>query len=136
VPAAVRARQARWLAGAGRRLGPAARAAAQTAGRATAPPDAVAEALAVARGVVPPAPPAAAAPRAAQHARGGLPRGLTARQAEVLRLVAAGQTDRQIAEALVLSEATVGRHLTNVYAKLGVSSRAAATAVALRAGLV
>ena len=53
----------------------------------------------------------------------------------MLRLVAAGETDRQIAAALVLSEATVGRHLTNIYAKLGVSSRAAATAFALRAGL-
>ena len=53
----------------------------------------------------------------------------------MLRLVVAGRTDRQIAAALVLSEATVGRHLTNIYAKLGVSSRAAATAFALRAGL-
>ena len=61
--------------------------------------------------------------------------GLTARQAEVLRLVAQGYTDRQIAAALVLSETTVGRHLANIYNKLGVSSRAAATAFALRAGL-
>ena len=58
-----------------------------------------------------------------------------AREAEVLLLVAAGHTDRQIAAALVLSETTVGRHLSNIYAKLGVSSRAAATAFALRAGL-
>jgi DNA-binding NarL/FixJ family response regulator len=61
--------------------------------------------------------------------------GLTEREAEVLRLVAAGKTDRQIAADLVLSERTVGRHLANVYNKLGVSSRAAATAFALRAGL-
>ena len=44
-------------------------------------------------------------------------------------------THRQIAGALVVSEATVGRHLANIYTKLGVSSRAAATAFALRAGL-
>jgi len=50
----------------------------------------------------------------------------------VLRHVAVGQSDRQIAAALVLSEGTVGRHLTNIYTKLGVSSRAAATAFALR----
>ena len=62
-------------------------------------------------------------------------RRLTARQAEVLRLVADGKTDRQIAAELVLSEKTVGRHLENIFARLGVSSRAAATVVALRAGL-
>ena len=53
----------------------------------------------------------------------------------MLRQLATGGTDRQIAAALVLSEATVGRHLANIYAKLGVASRAAATAFALRAGL-
>jgi DNA-binding NarL/FixJ family response regulator len=51
---------------------------------------------------------------------------------EVLRHVAAGETDREIAVALVIGEGTVGRHLANIYAKLGVSSRAAATAFALR----
>jgi DNA-binding NarL/FixJ family response regulator len=69
------------------------------------------------------------------EARRRLPGGLTAREAEVLRLVTAGKTDRQIAADLVLSERTVGRHLANVYNKLGVSSRAAATAFALREGL-
>jgi DNA-binding NarL/FixJ family response regulator len=52
---------------------------------------------------------------------------LTPREAEVLRLVAQGKTDRQIAAALIISEKTVGRHLDNLYAKLGVSSRAAAS---------
>jgi len=61
--------------------------------------------------------------------------GLTERQVEVLALVAEGHTDRQIAAALALSETTVGRHLTNIFRRLGVSSRAAATAFALRAGL-
>jgi DNA-binding NarL/FixJ family response regulator len=58
--------------------------------------------------------------------------GLTARQAEVLRLVTQGMTDRQIAAELVLSEKTVGRHLENIFARLGVSSRTAASAIALR----
>jgi DNA-binding CsgD family transcriptional regulator len=59
-----------------------------------------------------------------------LPRGLTAREAEVLRLVAAGKTNRDIAVELVISEHTVARHLQNLFAKIGVSSRAAATAFA------
>jgi DNA-binding CsgD family transcriptional regulator len=56
--------------------------------------------------------------------------GLTAREQEVLRLVAAGKSNREIAAALVLSEHTVARHLQNIFAKLGVSSRTAASAVA------
>jgi DNA-binding CsgD family transcriptional regulator len=62
------------------------------------------------------------------------PRGLTDREIEVLRLVAAGHTNRQIATDLVLSERTVAHHLDSIFGKLGVSSRAAATAVALREG--
>jgi DNA-binding NarL/FixJ family response regulator len=61
---------------------------------------------------------------------------LTTRQTEVLRLVADGKTDRQIASELVLSEKTVGRHLENIFAQLGVSSRAAATVAAVREGLL
>ena len=64
-----------------------------------------------------------------------LPAGLTAREAEVLRLVASGKTNRDIAVELVISEHTVSRHLQNMYAKLGVSSRAAATAFAFEHGL-
>jgi ATP/maltotriose-dependent transcriptional regulator MalT len=56
--------------------------------------------------------------------------GLTGRELEVLRLVAAGQTNKAIAAELVLSERTVERHVSNIFAKLGVSSRAAATAFA------
>ncbi len=59
-----------------------------------------------------------------------LPRGLTAREAEVLRLVAAGKTNRDIAVELVISEHTVARHLQNMFVKLGVTSRSAATAFA------
>ena len=64
-----------------------------------------------------------------------LPGGLTERQAEVLRLVAAGKRNREIAESLVISEHTVARHLQDIYAKLGVSSRAAATAFAIERGI-
>ena len=54
--------------------------------------------------------------------------GLTARELQVLRLLAAGKTNHAIASDLVLAEKTVDRHVSNIYAKLGVSSRAAATA--------
>jgi DNA-binding NarL/FixJ family response regulator len=62
--------------------------------------------------------------------------GLSARELEVLRLVAAGKTNRAIAADLVLSEKTVARHVSNIFAKLGVSSRAAATAHAYEHDLV
>jgi ATP/maltotriose-dependent transcriptional regulator MalT len=58
------------------------------------------------------------------------PAELTDREGEVLRLVAAGKTNREIAAVLVISEHTVGRHLQNIFMKLGLSSRAAATAYA------
>lgn len=61
---------------------------------------------------------------------------LTAREVEVLRLVCAGLTNRAIASELVLSEKTVARHLSNIFAKLDVPSRAAATAYAYEHGLV
>jgi DNA-binding CsgD family transcriptional regulator len=54
----------------------------------------------------------------------------------VLRLVAAGRTDREIAAALFVSPRTVGKHVAAVLAKLGVPSRAAAAAHAARGGLV
>jgi ATP/maltotriose-dependent transcriptional regulator MalT len=56
--------------------------------------------------------------------------GLTSREAQVLRLVAAGKSNREIAAELVISEHTVARHLQNMFAKLGVSSRSGATAFA------
>ncbi|HEX6151099.1 LuxR C-terminal-related transcriptional regulator [Nocardioides sp.] len=65
-----------------------------------------------------------------------LPSGLTAREAEVLRLVASGRSNAQIAADLVLSEKTVARHLSNIFTKLDVGSRTAATAFAFEHGLV
>ena len=62
--------------------------------------------------------------------------GMTDRELQVLRLVAAGRTNRAIADELVLSERTVDRHVSNIFAKLGVSSRAAATAFAYEHHLV
>ncbi len=53
----------------------------------------------------------------------------------MLRLVARGQTNRQIAEELVLSERTVAHHLDRIFTRLGVASRAAAASFALRHGL-
>jgi DNA-binding NarL/FixJ family response regulator len=64
------------------------------------------------------------------------PHGLSRRELEVLRLVATGKSNREIAGALVISEHTVARHLQNIYAKLGLSSRAAATAFAFERDLV
>lgn len=63
-------------------------------------------------------------------------RGLSERELEVLRHIAAGETNRVIAAQLVLSERTVDRHVSNIFSKLGVSSRAAATAYAYEHQLV
>jgi DNA-binding NarL/FixJ family response regulator len=62
--------------------------------------------------------------------------GLTARELEILRVLATGKSNHEIATALVISDHTVRRHIQNIFAKLGVSSRAAATAFAFRNGLV
>ena len=61
---------------------------------------------------------------------------LTARETEVLRLVATGLSNREIASSLVLSEHTVHRHIANILRKLTLSTRAAASAYATRAGLI
>jgi DNA-binding CsgD family transcriptional regulator len=59
---------------------------------------------------------------------------LTHREREILELVSAGQTNRQIAESLFISVPTVKRHLTTAYGKLGVDSRAEAAALLAAAG--
>jgi DNA-binding NarL/FixJ family response regulator len=62
--------------------------------------------------------------------------GLSARELEVLGLVAEGLTNKQIAEALVLSQNTVIRHVANIFAKLDAGNRAAAVAIATERGLM
>jgi DNA-binding NarL/FixJ family response regulator len=74
--------------------------------------------------------------RAAQPDGGPKPGGLSPRELEVLALIADGHTNREIAATLIVSEHTVARHVQNIYAKLGVSSRAAATAFAVEHQLV
>ncbi len=102
-------------------LGERAFAAAWAQGRAMTPQQALA-----AKGQKPASPPSTtvAPPQA-------YPAGLTAREMEVLRLLASGLTDLQIAEKLVLSPRTVHAHISSIYNKLGVTSRSAATRYAL-----
>jgi DNA-binding CsgD family transcriptional regulator len=69
----------------------------------------------------------------ASHQRTG---SLSEREAQVLRLVAAGKTNRAIADELFISEKTVARHVSNIFDKLGVSNRAGATAWAFQHNLV
>jgi DNA-binding CsgD family transcriptional regulator len=64
------------------------------------------------------------------------PGGLTGREVELLNLLATGKTNREIAQQLTISEKTVARHVSNIFNKIGVSSRAAATAYAYRHDLV
>jgi DNA-binding CsgD family transcriptional regulator len=81
------------------------------------------------------APDLAAVADLARPAPGSPPAPLTAREAEVMRLVARGRTNREVAAELFISDKTVARHLSNIFAKLGLSSRAAATAWAYEHGL-
>ena len=67
--------------------------------------------------------------------RRGYRGGLTAREAEVLRLIAAGCTSQEIADRLVISIHTVERHITHIYQKLGVRGRAEAVAFAFTHGI-
>jgi DNA-binding NarL/FixJ family response regulator len=77
--------------------------------------------------------------QAARRLRGtpaAAPARLTTREVEVLRLVATGRTNKEIASALYLSEKTVARHLSNIFTKIDVPSRAAATAFAFAHGMM
>ena len=64
------------------------------------------------------------------------PGNLSPRELEVLRLVASGKTNKAIAKQLFLSEKTIDRHVSNIFVKVNVASRAAATAFAYQHGLV
>ncbi|HYI15358.1 MAG TPA: response regulator transcription factor, partial [Thermomicrobiales bacterium] len=67
--------------------------------------------------------------------RDAAPAGLTPREVDVLQLVAQGLTDTEVAERLFMARRTVNTHLTSIYTKLGVNSRAAATRFAVEQGL-
>jgi DNA-binding CsgD family transcriptional regulator len=73
-----------------------------------------------------------AAGTAPLRVRQGQPAGLTDREVEVLRLVAQGRTNREIADALVVTEKTAGHHVEHIYAKAGVSTRVGAALFAMR----
>lgn len=79
---------------------------------------------------------AAEAPSAAASDREQDRLGLSDRELEVLALIAEGRTNRQIADALFITEKTAGHHVSNILAKLGLGSRVEAAAMAHRAGLV
>jgi ATP/maltotriose-dependent transcriptional regulator MalT len=76
--------------------------------------------------------------RHARELRGGhtMPAGLTEREAEVLRFLARGCTNKDIARTLRLSDRTIARHLSNIFAKTGATTRSAATAFAFESGIV
>jgi len=114
-----RAYHAEQVEAARRALGEGTFIAAWAEGQALAPQQAVAYALEILDHALGTAP---LRHRASQRS----PAGLTARELEVLRLVAAGLTDSQVASQLTLSRRTVSAHLASIYGKLGVSSRTAA----------
>ncbi len=98
------------------------------AGNGSTPDEAIAAALAYQPDREPATP-------AGSSQAGNASRALTRRELEVLQLLAEGRTDREIAHALSISPRTVGGHVTHLLAKLGVDTRTAAVAYALRNGL-
>jgi len=78
----------------------------------------------------------AAAGQAASRRRPHHPAGLTDREVEVLRLIARGRANKQVAAALGVSPKTAGRHVEHIYAKAGVTTRAGATLFAMEHGLL
>jgi DNA-binding CsgD family transcriptional regulator/tetratricopeptide (TPR) repeat protein len=127
LPPSDRATNERYLTTARRHLNEATFMAAWNAGRTMPLDQAIAEALGVVPDEVPDTPPAAVPATAA---------GLTGRETEVLRLLAQGMSDREIAAALFIGTRTASFHVANLLAKLGVDSRTAAAAHAVRIGLV
>jgi DNA-binding CsgD family transcriptional regulator len=123
-----RTRHERAIAAAREALPTAAFAAVWAAGEALPLEQAVAEALAAAD----PTPPPETDPAGPAQAPAA---GLTPREVDVLRLLSGGLTDREIADVLFISPRTVGYHVTNLLSKLGLDSRTAAAAYAVRHGL-
>ena len=124
------------LADARRRLGEDAYEAAWDDGWKLSLDEVVAEVLRIEAGPATAEAPADGAHTSATARRAARPAGLSPREVEVLRLIAAGRTTQEVAEALVLSVRTVERHITHVYEKIGARGRADATAFALKHGLV
>ncbi len=134
LPPFVRAGQERAIAAARDQLGEEVFAAVRAEGRAMTP-----EQVLAAQGPATPAPSTTPArPSSAPHALKppAFPGGLTSREVEVLRLVAKGGTDAQIANDLFISTSTVNSHLKSIYSKIGVSTRSAATRWAIEHGLL
>jgi predicted ATPase/DNA-binding CsgD family transcriptional regulator len=132
LPPAYRGGYARAVAGVRQALGEAAYAEAQAAGGASPLDEIIAEALALKDEALA----AAGRPSAFSPPPSPLPDGLTAREADVLRLLAAGRSNREIAAALVVSVRTVEHHVAAVYAKIGAHRRVDAAAYARRHGLL
>src|SRR6266699_148634 len=133
LPPVYRADYERAVAAARTQLGEKFFAAAWAEGRSVTPEQAL-----IAQGQTIITTPTAAAPSSPSPVKPATtyPDGLTAREVEVLRLVAQGLTDAHIAEQLVISPRTVNNHLTSIYSKIQVSSRAAATRYAMEHQLV
>ncbi len=124
-------RYERAVAAARTQLGEQAFAAAWTEGRTMTPEQALAAQGRTTRFVLIPA----GGPSVPPMKSAAYPDGLTAREVEVLRLVAQGLTNEQVAERLVISPRTVNTHLTSIFSKIGVSSRGAATRYAIEHNL-
>ena len=77
-----------------------------------------------------------AAGQVGRPARVVRPAGLTEREVDVLRLIARGQSNKEVATALGISPKTVGHHVEHIYAKAGVTTRAGATLFAMEHGLL
>jgi DNA-binding CsgD family transcriptional regulator/tetratricopeptide (TPR) repeat protein len=134
VPAAERAEYERDVAAVRAQLGEQAFVVAWAEGRSMTPQQALA---APELATIPEAVPAVPQPSVVKPPSApAYPDDLTAREVEILRLVAQGWTDGQIAEHLVISPRTVNAHLTSIYRKIGVSSRSAATRYAMEHSLV
>jgi DNA-binding CsgD family transcriptional regulator len=103
-------------------------AAAWAEGRSMTPEQALA---AKGQGTIPASAAEGLASRSPTKSPASYPDGLTAREVEVLRLVAQGLTNQQVAEQLVISPRTVNTHLTAIFSKIGVSSRGSATRYAI-----
>ncbi len=126
VPPRDRDRYAEQVEAARTSLGPNAFAAAWTVGRALSLDDALSEAVAVPASIAEKTPPALSVKPVVLPSASELPDGLSSREVEVLRLLAAGLTNAQIGERLFISPRTVNAHLYRIYNKLDLASRSAA----------